>query len=365
MQGIGAGSRADRALVFYERFNESISAAQKLVQNASSSSELTKPLQVVSQLRADVTEYHDLIPSYDRNTYENKLRQLAAEITAKRAELGKSSGRFSLRRAPKPQPASNAPSHSPSTKPDEGTSTPRLSASMHAAAAEELHSKPKRVFTGKKRARLTRNDAIFQDGTSSGDLHISDCIDCLIDLRPPPPPEDAGASDAAARTRPKLTSLQAVQLRAIKNSVLLLGEIDGSVMVHGCENCIIAVKSRQYRMHTSESIIGLIDSASVITIEHCSNLALAPCPSPLRKQRDASSPHSVADPDSHLNPTAVTNAPSKGKFEVQDFDHISRATASPSWILAKPDVVAKVVAWTAEQQNPDQMQLQVGVLLAP
>ncbi len=147
----------------------------------------------------------------------------------------------------------------------------------------------------------------------------------MIDLRAP-----GGADEGQDGLQ-----LRAVQIRNVSDSVLLLGEIQGSVMLHHCDRCIIVVRCRQvspsgcavigvafripvdsrlshdgkYRMHDSSETVCLLATDSTITLEGCRELKIGPIP-----QQAPQPSHKVHD-----------------TLDVQDFDHISSLGDSPNW----------------------------------
>lgn len=63
------------------------------------------------------------------------------------------------------------------------------------------------------------------------DLHILDLTNCIVDLR--------NLGDR--------TEFLALQLRRLQDCVILCGRINGSTMVHDCNQCVILLESRQVR----------------------------------------------------------------------------------------------------------------------
>ena len=66
-----SSSRAAQAAAFYDDFSRSATHIEQAIQQAKDADELTAPLSRISQMRTSVTENHDLLPAYDRNTYES------------------------------------------------------------------------------------------------------------------------------------------------------------------------------------------------------------------------------------------------------------------------------------------------------
>ena len=78
-------------------------------------------------------------------------------------------------------------------------------------------------------------------------------------------------------------------------------------------------------MHDSKHCICLLTTDSAITLEGCRRLFLAPYPTDTA-QHDG-------------QPREPGNTPSLSLSEVQDFDHVSRLTASPNWEKASPEQI--------------------------
>jgi len=109
----------------------------------------------------------------------------------------------------------------------------------------------------------------------------------------------------------KQHDISALHIRNVKNSILLLPALEGSVILHDLLNCIVVVKCHQFRMHNSKETDVYIFIQSNPTIEHCSSIRFGPYPSIL------SSTDIQQNPDDLL---------------VQDFSHI-KSTPSPNWSL--------------------------------
>lgn len=76
-------------------------------------------------------------------------------------------------------------------------------------------------------------------GSRSGEaLLISNLDDCFVDLTLPPSANDAVSTGAPC---------SALYIYNLCRSVVLLGKIEGSVMMHGCENCVLLVGCHQVR----------------------------------------------------------------------------------------------------------------------
>lgn len=90
-----------------------------------------------------------------------------------------------------------------------------------------------------------------KDGKSSqeaSDLHLRNLEGCLIDLRTVSSGREAACLSADTNKREKEhqdRKFKALQIRDLKRCLLLAGEIEGSVMIHGCEDSVIVLGCRQ------------------------------------------------------------------------------------------------------------------------
>jgi hypothetical protein len=65
---------------------------------------------------------------------------------------------------------------------------------------------------------------------------LTNITNCIVDLRLPA----IESSDKRA-----YQSLSALHIRELKQCIVLLGSIDGSVMLHDCEQCVFIMACRQ------------------------------------------------------------------------------------------------------------------------
>lgn len=149
------------------------------------------------------------------------------------------------------------------------------------------------TFSKRKNAYLGPHDIPGEQASSlASDLAITDLENCFVNMRSPP------GSNA---------SLTAVYIHDIRNCVVVLPEIRGSILVHDMENCFLLIgKCQQFRMHNSSNIDVLLSPSSNPVIEHCSLI------------RFGTSEPSTGDSAAGL------------PFQPQDFTHL-RPTPSPNW----------------------------------
>lgn len=272
-----------------QQANRFCTAAQEAVAEASTAAELAKPLQDLASLRAWVTEVHDDIPSRDQSTYATALEQLNTDLLVRRAALSKAKGKFSFKRTAPARPNATT---SASAKP--GNQGGALCLPIQLA-------RPTRRWEHREAETLSASDPAL---AGSGDLHLTDLEKCVVDLR-------------------GLQGLKAVFIRQVRRSVVVMGSVDGSVLLHGCDATLIAVDCRQvrrsspdgahaltcsqYRMHDSVGCVCLLATQGTITIEGCRQLRIGRLP----------------------------GCEDLGEMHVQDFDHVAHLTCSPNWKLCE------------------------------
>lgn len=192
--------------------------------------------------------------------------------------------------------------------------------------------------------------------TSASDLTISDLDHCVVNLIPPTTSQSSTIG----------TTLTALHVRNLSNTVLILPIITGSALLHDMKNCVIILGSRQvsetlkhthqrgatsdphnthqqFRMHTSSHVDVYIAISSNPIIEHCSAIRFADYPAFLRRQLGDLG---TTEPVRHRGLTRITeNAmlihfciPQSNYMAVQDFSHI-RATPSPNWSALPADAM--------------------------
>lgn len=254
---------------------------------------------------------------------------------SRRAALQKSKGKFSFRRAPgstsrPPAPPTTALAPTRPEQPEQPAPVPPSSAPQFSRPT------PGRTWEHQRGATLKWSDELLLE--KQGDLHLSHLDGCLVDLRTP------SSLDLRYDDSKPNSVLQAVFVRNVHNSILLVGNVEGSMLVHDCCDTLIVGQCHQvrlvppgtgigtgtcvkigkkadwlvhaqYRMHDSMRSVCLITTPSAITLEGCRAIRIGSCPLLGR----------VDDPNASQDnvPTLPGN--------VQDFDHVSRLTSSPNW----------------------------------
>ncbi|KAI0299453.1 tubulin binding cofactor C-domain-containing protein [Multifurca ochricompacta] len=115
-------------------------------------------------------------------------------------------------------------------------------------------------------------------------------------------------------------SLTALRIHDLKETILILPNVKGSVLLQNLHRCTVIVACHQFRMHNSTGVHVYLAATSNPVIEGCSSIAFAEYPPFV----------------SLLNPS-LTEAlpPNGGHVNVQDFSHI-RQSPSPNWFILPP-----------------------------
>ncbi|KZV75652.1 TBCC-domain-containing protein [Peniophora sp. CONT] len=273
----------------YEAFFASFQATRADLETRLESLKVSKTdaqLQVVTQdvakLRRSLVDNTALLPSYDKRQCELQMGQLETALDALRPAAA-AKPKFAFKRkagatkvTPSPTPSTPAPAE---VKPNASTTF--------------------RTLSNRSSVRLTWAD-VPPSQSGQHDLTIADFEHCILDLLP----RDGGEE-----------RLTALHIRDIRDSILLLPEVAGSVLLHNLERCILVVGCHQYRMHTSKDVRVFLSVSSNPVIEHCSAIGFGAYPASLV---DKTSGDSTVFTSKHA--------------DVQDFSHI-RATHSPNWHL--------------------------------
>ncbi|THH04125.1 hypothetical protein EW145_g5751 [Phellinidium pouzarii] len=169
--------------------------------------------------------------------------------------------------------------------------------------------------------------------TMHTDLTISKLNHCVVDLfARPQRSRQANPDVGPLEVRDLDLDLTAVHIRDVKDSLLLLGYVRGSVLVHNLERCTVVVACHQLRVHSSHETRFHLHVASNAVIEDCSSLTFGaylkslPLPADVRLQK---STHDA----------------------VQDFSHLKN-TPSPHWSVISNSDLELDERWLAMLKAP-------------
>ncbi|EJD52089.1 TBCC-domain-containing protein [Auricularia subglabra TFB-10046 SS5] len=223
----------------------------------------------------DATEY---LPAYDQRQYQSQLNTLDAELQAKRSTVAPKA-RFGFKRSAAPVTKSAAaPTPAPVAAP------PPVAVSQ--ANVLKVHDATDKYIDASSLA------------SASGELTLSSLSGCIVDLR-------SGVD------------IVSVHANGLRRTVLLLPQIQGSILLDDCKECVIVVACHQFRMHTTTDSDVYLHIGSMPVIEHCAHVRFA---------------HYPFD---GLAPNASQH------FAVQDFDWILPGQ-SPNWTrLPDGEAIAK------------------------
>lgn len=275
---------------FLPKFQANCSALALLIQSATSSQpELWNEVAQLSKSLHDATGH---LPSYDQRQCELTLKELEKSLEALQTAT-KPKPKFAFRRTAAPSKASP---HVDAPTPVQNTPT-NTTSNLTIASYQNRYLNISVLPT----ASLDR----------ASDLSISDLQGCVVNLLAPLPHD-----------------FSAVHIRNLKDCLLLLPLIKGSILLHNLIHCTLVVGCHQLRMHDSKSVDVFLDSTSSPIIEHSSSIRFS------------------------KYPTQISHKPSQD-FTVQDFSHI-RPTPSPNWSMLPEDVE---YAWplesVADENVPD------------
>ena len=172
-------------------------------------------------MRRKLNDLISELPSYDRRSYENvchgvkslvqfnydAVQQLKTieEQLALLQSRPKTKGRFAFRKA----------NISASTKPDSSTTQRANQTALPMTLDTPVETKIWAYLT----------NTTLSDSSMDGALTISNLDHCVVNVVD--------------------SDLTAVHIRNVKNSLLLLGKVNGSLLAHDLENCTIFVSSHQ------------------------------------------------------------------------------------------------------------------------
>ncbi|KAH7910918.1 tubulin binding cofactor C-domain-containing protein [Hygrophoropsis aurantiaca] len=268
---------------FYPEFQAKCSETVTLLDNLRSAptvspDELQHAAVNLAKLTKNLSDATGSLPSYDQRKCESQLKELEKTLNELRASSS-SKPKFSFKR-----------------KPAKSTSAGAKVLEIEARASAVTTSNPALTIHSLSSLYITSND--LSRPAISGDqpeVSLSDIDRCIVNL---------------ASSTESMPLISAVHVRKLSNSVLLLPNIQGSVMLHELSNCVVVTGCHQFRMHGSTDVDVYLSIPSNPIIEHCSRIRFTSYPKALL---------------SDIDPVISTH------FSVQDFSHIRTKTPSPNW----------------------------------
>ncbi|KAF8323816.1 hypothetical protein DL93DRAFT_31831 [Clavulina sp. PMI_390] len=245
----------------------------------------------LTNLRKEFVDANAYLPAYELRQCETQLKVLESGIENLRSNTTTKT-RFNFKRNPKPAsapspdtPVSATPEPSPSVPPS-STVPPsdQLSISNRSNSWITLES-------------LDNVPSVIPPQSS---LAISNISSSVLNLTP-------------HTTSPPTIKINALHIRNMRRVILLAGYIDGSLLIHDCEDCLIILGCRQFRMHTSKNITIRLHVTSKPVIEDCTGIRVGSFPSELAQD------NSFPGESQHLS--------------MQDFNWI-QPSPSPNWAAA-------------------------------
>ncbi|KAG2136047.1 tubulin binding cofactor C-domain-containing protein [Suillus clintonianus] len=261
----------------------------------------------IQALNKRLTEATGRLPSYDQRQNELQLKALEKSLEELRSSTaGKT--KFAFKRKAKIPASASASSE---------TATPPASAIAPAIPAAIISS-TSRTISDHSNCYLSRSCLC---GTSSSTDHVEVSIirisSSILNLL-----TTKNESTLSANT----ISLSALHIRDIQNSILILGTVDGSIMLHNLTNCVVVAGCHQFRMHNSTAVDAYLDITSNPIIESCDQVRFGAYPTELKTTTEQQ--------------PLVTKKHTELPFLPQDFSHI-RATPSPNWRVLEEDELVR------------------------
>ncbi|KAL8293561.1 hypothetical protein RQP46_000262 [Phenoliferia psychrophenolica] len=225
------------AAVFVANWTSELRSLQTDLSSASFQPASLPSLSASAQaLSSQLTEWAERIPTFELRRCEAELKVLTDSLAAASSKANPKA-KFSFKKRapvdPTPAPLAAASSSSAASAPAARPPTsPRSKAPPIPSSAMKLTSPPSRY--------LTTAD-LPPAAADSNALVVSDLDACFVDLL-----AGAGGSD-------ELGKVSALYLYDLKRTVVLIPPIEGSVMLHGCEDCLIVVGGHQVRSLTDSA----------------------------------------------------------------------------------------------------------------
>jgi len=252
--------------------------------------DLQKASQDVSKLSKELTDATGRLPSYDQRQCVLQLQTLERKVND--LQLSTNKPKFSFKR----KAVQGAPTPVADTEAQNVHKQPTSD-----KASSVLAPAPSDVMSIRSLSHRYLDTSFWFPSENRSELSISTIENCIVNLLP--------------RADQEL-SLSAVHVAHLSDSILLLPQIKGSMLLHNIKNCVIVASCHQFRMHDSLAVDVYLNISSNPIIETSNNIRFAPYPDTLRELLPHNNLQLLAGNCQHL--------------AVQDFSHI-RTTPSPHW----------------------------------
>ncbi|KAI9137828.1 tubulin binding cofactor C-domain-containing protein [Paraphysoderma sedebokerense] len=311
-------------------------------------------LQRIKQLEKEVTDAVIWLPQYDQRQCFDQVRTLLVSLETKKTELTpKTKFSFKSRKQP-PGPSSSTSSkseiNSVSLHQSNPTSNPEAQPAIQKPSSLSISSNSISIsnYTSSSIIFPRFNYSTKQDfntqNVQSYDISITNITNSTLYIPFPSissvgpssvDPSSAPASvDSVSNTTgntiksndlPSLKSISAIHISNIENSrVVLLPPTEGSILISECNDCVLVVACRQFRIHKSRNTKIYLFVASNPIMEECTALQIAEYPlTVLSKKYGAGNLETVFKSANH--------DPTQNQYTaIQDFDFLKRDQKSPN-----------------------------------
>lgn len=311
------------AASFSTKFRTDVQAVSDRITNtASSYSQAHKEelISGVSKLRKDLIDATPYLPTYDQRQSELAIKEVERKLEEKLQGGSSASGKaragakFSFKKPP--------PSTTPSPIPPvlEATTTSPSLATQVAEPSAAQSSQIRLGFSNRTKEYLTVHELLKDlpnsiEADSRPEVTLTSLSECVVDL----------ATDSHLLNG----SIGALHVTGLKQCVVLVAPVQGSALLHECQESVLAIACHQFRIHTSTRVDVYLHVTSTPILEKCTAMRFAPYNLP-----------AGADLDSEKNRFA----------EVQDFLWI-RSAPSPNWSIMPQEDQLKADAWSDAASN--------------
>lgn len=335
----------DAKLRFFHYFSQEVFALRKdinsTIETTKSDSVRTKAVErwlaSISRLSNDVTEASSYIPAYDQKAYTDAIKALNDKVAAYRknfapkpkfsfkTRLGQSNkteegGTNSFPRTASEHPLESQKAYSSFRVSDEAVTLVPGHAESHPNYAQKHEirppadddtnmrgSVPTQPGVTVAKAAQGKDEQAIEDG--GGRMHqlslsqetsvnlsnknhahivfsesasqtvttgnIANLRGCVVDLS-----RCKGVKKTDEEVRQG--SFASVQMRNVRQSLVILGRVNGPIHITALQDCVVVVACRQFRMHDCHNVDIYLECGSHPIIEDCDRIRFAPLPQTLK-----------------------------------------------------------------------------------